>query len=352
VEQLELLRGRGVTFFFFSDDTFTLRRERVIDICRRIAQKRLDITWAAIARVDDVEEEMLFWMRKAGCIQISYGVESGSEAVRGALNKNLDARRIQEAFHLTQRYGILARAYFIYGCPGETMDTVRETLELIGKIRPLAAIFYILDIFPGTALYRDFMKRTGATDDIWLERIEDIMYWETDPDLSREKVLAFGERLRSSFHRDLPRYAEALDLADREDLYPMHADFLSRLAMTFTHGDYAAVEAIPDKEATAERLYERALAYHPDQRAYLGLGILKQRAGAHEEVVPLLDEATRAYPQSEQLHLCLAVSLMNLTRYAEVLQILEKFPRSSQALRFAAACHEALDDRRGRPPRS
>jgi anaerobic magnesium-protoporphyrin IX monomethyl ester cyclase len=79
VTQMERLREKGVTFFFVSDDTFTLKRELVIDICRRIIESRLNIIWVAISRVDCVDEEMLRWMRRAGCTQISYGVESGSQ---------------------------------------------------------------------------------------------------------------------------------------------------------------------------------------------------------------------------------------------------------------------------------
>ena len=78
VTQIERLHGRGVHFFYFSDDTFTVDKERVIAICRGIMERGLSITWNAISRVDRVDEEILYWMRQAGCIQISYGVESGS----------------------------------------------------------------------------------------------------------------------------------------------------------------------------------------------------------------------------------------------------------------------------------
>ena len=78
---------RGSRFFYFSDDTFTANKKRVVDICKKIIEKELDITWNAISRVDYVTEEILYWMRKAGCIQISYGVESGSEKIRNFLRK-------------------------------------------------------------------------------------------------------------------------------------------------------------------------------------------------------------------------------------------------------------------------
>ncbi len=127
----------------------------------------------------------------------------------------------------------------------------------------------------------DFYKRVaGVTDDIWLERVEDILYFETDPKLDREQVLSFGRELRQSFYEGLPEAVAALELEDREEFYLLHAEFLSRLAMTFDHGDYAGIEAIPNKTSIAENLYRRALGYHPDQRAYLGLGIILQKEGS------------------------------------------------------------------------
>jgi len=89
VEQMEHLYQKGITFFYISDDTFTMRKDRVIQICKKIIEKEMKITWFAIARVNHVDEEVLYWMRKAGCIQISYGVESGSEKIRKVLNKNI-----------------------------------------------------------------------------------------------------------------------------------------------------------------------------------------------------------------------------------------------------------------------
>ncbi|MGB9498107.1 MAG: B12-binding domain-containing radical SAM protein, partial [Dissulfuribacterales bacterium] len=275
VRQLELLYNRGISFFYFSDDTFTIRKARVIEICKKILERRLPITWAAISRVNYVDQEILYWMRKSGCIQISYGVESGSEKIREVLRKKIATSQIRKAFELTRKFGIMARAYFIYGSPGENWDTIQETIDLIREIKPLSIIFYILDIFPGTGLYADFIKMTGATDDIWLEKIEDIMYFETDPGLSRDLILAFGERLRSAYYQSLPEFVEEIHLVDKEELYPMHADFLSRLGMTFSHGDYAKIEAVGDRERIAEKLYLRALRYFPDHRAYLGLGIIK-----------------------------------------------------------------------------
>jgi len=341
VGQLERLARKGVHFFYVSDDTFTLHKKRVIEICKKIIDFGLLIHWAAISRADCVDEEVLRWMRKAGCIQISYGVESGSEKNRQLLNKRITEKQIENAFRLTTDHGIMARAYFIYGCPGETDETINETIELMDRIKPLGAIFYILDLFPGTALYEDYCKRSGATDDIWLRRIEDILYFEIDPGLDREHVLAFGERLRNHFYRNLPRYIEGIDLKADPELVPHHADFCSRLAMTLDKGEYAKIDAIPNKVQTAERLYRRAISYHPDARAYLGLGILAQKQHAYLESLKILKKGLSHFQDDEGLNICIAVTYMNQGRFQKALEHLLSYQTAEGVQTLIDHCRRA-----------
>jgi radical SAM superfamily enzyme YgiQ (UPF0313 family) len=342
VDQLELLHRRGIDHFFISDDTFTVNKKRAIDVCREIIRRRLPIQWQAISRVDMIDEEMLYWMRKAGCIQISYGVEHGSPKIRRLLNKNLKTEDIERAFALTPSYGMMSRAYFIYGCPGENRDTVRASIELMRRIKPLGAIFYLLDIFPGTALYEDFKRRHNLTDDVWLNRIEDILYFETDPHLSREQVMAFGRELRAAFYENLSSFVDAVQLVDKPDLFPQHADFLSRLAMTFDHGEYAAIDAVRGKSEIARKLYRQALGYHPDARAYLGLGILNQKEGRYETSLEILSEGLQHFPDHEHLNVCLAISHMNTGKYPKALSHLLPFQHSAQTLPLIVDCYRAL----------
>jgi len=345
VGQIERLYKRGVNFFFVSDDTFTLKKPLVIDICKKILECGLNITWAAISRVDCVDAEILRWMRRAGCIQISYGVESGSPEIRNFFNKNLKKDDIQNAFDLTRKYGIMARAYFIYGSPGENSATIQASIDLVNEIRPLGAIFYILDVFPGTRLYEIYRERFGIDDTIWDSRIEDILWFEHDPEISAEAVLSFGKTLRENFYRNLPQFAESLELADDPELYPFHADFLSRLAMTFIHGDYAAVAEISRKAETGEMLYRRALAYAPDHRAFWGLGMLLHQQGKTAESAEILAQGAARFPESEQLALCLGVCLMNQGKFQAATEHLRRFPYSADALRYLVQCCRATGDK-------
>lgn len=343
VNQLDNLHKNGIDFFYISDDTFTLRKDRVIAICQEIIHRNLKISWFAISRVSCVDADILYWMRKAGCIQISYGVESGSERIReNILNKQLKVDDLKHAFNLTTSYGILPRAYFIYGSPGETEETIRESLELMDEIKPLSAVFYILDIFPGTALYLDYLKRCGNKEDLWLQKIEDVMYFETDDSLNQEMILNFGQMLRDSYYRRLAGYVDSIELVDEEELYPGHADFLARLALTFAHGDYSRIEEIGDKEKIAEKLFIRSIQYYPLERSYLGLGVVKQKNGYYRESVDCMREGLRYFPASEPLNRCLAISYMNLGRFREALPLLEKFKDSPETSGHLDICYKAL----------
>ncbi|RLB07825.1 MAG: B12-binding domain-containing radical SAM protein [Deltaproteobacteria bacterium] len=345
VKELELQYRRGINFFYVSDDTFTIDKKRVIRICELIEEKGMDINWVAISRVNYVDDDILRKLRRAGCIQISYGVESGSEKIRKVLKKRIRTKDIVKAFRSTVRYGIMPRAYFIYGSPGESWETINESVELIKKIKPLSVIFYILDIFPGTELYEDFKKRLNVSDEIWLKKIEDIMYFETDPALTKEMVLSFGEKLRKEFFGNLPQFAEAIELVDDKEFYRFHADFLSRLGLTFSHGDYAQNKLIPNSDDVAQKLFERSLNYYPNPRAYLGLGMIFQKKRKFEDSVKILKEGINQFPQNDRLNLCLAVSYMNLQQFVEALSCLARCKENRESLYYMACCYRVLGDR-------
>jgi len=345
VEQLAMLAARGITFFYVSDDTFTLNSDLVIAVCREIIERGLKITWQAISKVSAINGEMLFWMRKAGCVQISYGVESGSPQIRRLLCKDIRNDQITRAFELTVAHGILARAYFIYGAPGECDRTIEETLDLIRQIKPLSAIFYILDIFPGTALYEAFKERTGATDDIWLERKEDILYFESDPDLDQDQVLAFGRRLRSTYHQWLPDLACRIAFKDDPELRSEQADFLSRLAMTFSHGDYAGIQSVPSPLNTAQILFQRALKLHPDHRAFWGLALVYQLKDTPQLAVQTLKQGLEHFPRSPELNISMGIAYAAQSRYDKALDHLLPFEDIPEARAHIARCKSAAGKR-------
>ena len=343
VGQLERLHEKGVNFFYFSDDTFTLRKDRVIEICRQIVDRRLDISWYAISRVNCVNEEILYWMRRAGCVQISYGVESGSESIRRFYNKGIKDEEIRRAFEWTRRLGMIPRAYFIYGAPGDNKKTIDESIALMREIKPLAMVSYILDLYPGTKLYEDFKRRHRLNEDFWLQPIEDLMYFEIDPRMDQEEVFWMGRRLKRAYYSMLPSIIETLEFDDREELRPHFSGFLARLGLTFTHGDYAKNDLIPEKERIAEHLFKKALYYAPNPDAFLGLGILFQKMRRFDDSINIIKEALKFYPQSIDLNLCIGITYMNKGEFEQALNYFRPFEGTAKVDGFIAICKERLD---------
>ncbi len=341
VNQIKTLNKNNINFFYISDDTFTLKKDLVISVCKELVEEGLPISWNAISRVDKVDEDILYWMRKAGCIQISYGVESGCEDTRSLLNKNMATDDILRAFELTTRFGILSRAYFIYGCPGEGPKVLDANIRLMDAINPLGAIFYILDMFPGTQLYQAYLKRNNLTHDIWLERKEDIMYWETDVDLDKTLITQTGDALRNHFHENLPNYVSRINLVDDPSLAKEHGDFLSRLGMTFTVGDYSKDDRILNAINIGKDLFNQALTYHPDPKAYLGLGLVHQKSRSFQGSVAILQQGLDRYPNDAQIRLCLGTSLMNLGKFSLAMECFQPISHLEQARQLMEQCRSS-----------
>jgi len=345
-DEVQNLVKKGVTHFYISDDTFTMDKDRVIEFCEFLIKEKLDITWNAISRTDFIDEDILLAMRKAGCIQLSFGVESGSQKIRKLLGKPIKQEKIIKAFSLTASYGILPRAYFIYGSPGETEQTIQESIDLLKTIKPLSAIFYLLVIFPGTHLYQSAVNKGLLTEDLWHQRIEDLPFFEVDTTLDFTKVKAFGDRLRSEFYNNIDTFAQNINLVDIKELYPFHADFLSRLAMTFSHGEYAADTRVKHQEVTSKMLYERALSYAPDEKAFLGLAMVMQKKRRFDIAIAFLEKGLAHWPGNKNLNICMGVCLMNTGQFKTALQFFEKFKNFSETNQYINICHKNISGQR------
>jgi len=168
-----LYKDYNVRSFIFFDDLFFLNKDRAIEICKGIIERKLEVGWVAEGRVNLVDRELLKWMKKAGCYRIDYGVESGSPNILENINKKINVEQIKNAFGLTHEFGIKPVAYLMVGNPGETDVTIRETIQLMEQIKP----YYtntggILWILPNTEIY-EMSKKLGIIDDsYWQKNIE------------------------------------------------------------------------------------------------------------------------------------------------------------------------------------
>ncbi len=156
LDELEgIVKDLGIQSIILYDDLFTLDRQRVIEICQGILQRDLRFHWKCEGRVDRVDEEALSWMKRAGCVMIAYGVESGNQIGLDYLRKGITLSQIRRAFALTRNAGIRPMAYFILGIPVETFAQGLQTVKFARELDPDYAQFSILSPYPGTRLYEE-----------------------------------------------------------------------------------------------------------------------------------------------------------------------------------------------------
>ncbi|MBN1625852.1 MAG: radical SAM protein [Deltaproteobacteria bacterium] len=148
-----LIDQYGLREINIDDGTFTTKRDRVIDFCRRIKKGKLDLIWTCNGRVDNLDDEMLMEMKRSGCKMIRLGVESGSQEVLDKIRKGLTLKQIEEGFKLVKRSGIQALGGFMFGFPYDTRETVEQTIKFAKKLSPDQVQFSINMCYPGTSLY-------------------------------------------------------------------------------------------------------------------------------------------------------------------------------------------------------
>lgn len=151
-----LVKTHGVCDITFYDDEFTIDSWRVYDLCDHIQD--LDLTWTCEARADLVSKSILRTMRQAGCRLIYFGIESGNQEVLDGLNKHIRLEQVELAVRQTQEAGIKAAGYFMLGCPGETPQTMQETIDFATGLHLDHAQFSACSPLPGSRLYDQYVK--------------------------------------------------------------------------------------------------------------------------------------------------------------------------------------------------
>ena len=169
VDEMEACERMGIKEIFIYDDTFTIRRDRVMEICRLYRERGLTIKWDSRAHINTITEPMLDAMAASGVTRLHYGVEAGTEEITKVLKKGIDLNRTREVFRESKKRGITTLGYFMIGNPGETKEQAIETIEFA---RRLDADFIHLSVatpFPATELYRMAFKVGLYQNDYWRE---------------------------------------------------------------------------------------------------------------------------------------------------------------------------------------
>jgi radical SAM superfamily enzyme YgiQ (UPF0313 family) len=200
VNELVYLRDHyGVSDFFFWSESFTIIKAAIKELCREIIRRNLDVRWVCNSRVDNVDEELLQLMKQAGCWMISYGIESGEQAVLDAIKKDITLDQVRHAIRLTRKVGFQIAGHFVLGLPGETPASLRKTYDFACSLDLDYAQFYCASPWPGSEFYT-MAKREG-----WLgssnwddyEQDKSILNY---PGLSAEQITRFRDWATRRFY--------------------------------------------------------------------------------------------------------------------------------------------------------
>ncbi len=221
VDEMEhLVTEYGIKEIFFYDDTFTLDARRVEQICDTIVDRGLQISWNISTHVNTVSRELLHKMKRAGCWQIAYGIETGDPLVMKDIMKGTTIDEVRERIEWTVEAGIEAKGLFMIGHPTDTPETIARTVEFARSLPIASANFKITTPFVGTPL-RDMAAEYGDIAE------DDYRNYMGDPNeavfvtngLTREFLMGVQRRAYYRFYSRPSRLARlARTMAGREHL--------------------------------------------------------------------------------------------------------------------------------------
>lgn len=163
VDEIENALALGYDRISFTDDVFTMKKERVLKVCNEINQRGLHFLWECLGRVDSIDYPTALEMKKAGCFRIFFGIESGNDNILKLMKKDITIEQAKMAVEATSRAGIQVGAFFIIFYPGETQQTILDTLRFSASL-PLDYLGLTLPYFlPGTTLF-DRLAGCGEND--------------------------------------------------------------------------------------------------------------------------------------------------------------------------------------------
>ncbi len=167
VEEIEnLVTKYGIKDIQIFDDTFSLIPSRVEKICKGIIEKKLDVGWNCMTRVDKINPELLALMRKAGCYEIGFGIESGSDRILQFIKKSTTTDLIRKGVKMTKDAGIDVRGFFMIGFPTETKEEILQTIKFAKDLDVDVAQFMVSTPLPGTEMW-EIAKQNGTISDDW-----------------------------------------------------------------------------------------------------------------------------------------------------------------------------------------
>jgi radical SAM superfamily enzyme YgiQ (UPF0313 family) len=190
MEELWQLKRLGIHNIHMYSDLFTVSRDQVVELCKLMIAEDIKIKWMCNSRVDFVDQEMLGLMGRAGCRLISWGIESGNEQILKHARKGAYPDKAERALRWAKKSGIMNWGYFIIGLPGETEETIRQTIDFAKKLPLDIALFHVAAPYPGTPFFFEVIKEGWFRQGTRWEQVDMDKGTVLDyPNLSAERLL-------------------------------------------------------------------------------------------------------------------------------------------------------------------
>lgn len=199
-----LISNYDIEGIWFADDTFTVNPKRVINFCRMLKKDNIRLVWACQARVNTVSDEVLKEMKNAGCVQLDFGVESGSEKVLKVLKKDTNIPMIKRAFSLAKKHNIRTLATFMVNNPFETKSDIEQTFKLAKELSADFTTFFYTTPFPGTELYslakgQGWLDNSEGYSEGWNVRTAQLPVMNNDSGLTKEELMKLRSKMQNHF---------------------------------------------------------------------------------------------------------------------------------------------------------
>lgn len=188
IKEMKYVKSLGLNNVIFFSDTFTLYKDWVNELCNKMIEEKLNIKWVCNSRVDTVDRETLFLMRKAGCWLMSFGIESGDQGILDGVKKQIKIEDIKRTVKDANDSGILTFGHFILGLPGETKETLNKTIKFSRGLDLDFVMFYIATPLPGSEIYEGYK---GKIEENWknFEYSSQVLNKELDLEEAQRKAL-------------------------------------------------------------------------------------------------------------------------------------------------------------------
>lgn len=210
----ELKKVYSVKNITFMDDSFTINRKRVKELCAALIEDNIGITWSCLTRVNIISDEIIALMKKAGCTKVDVGIESGNQRVLDLINKGITVEQVRKAAEILRRNKMYWSGFFMFGFPTETENEIFDTINFLKELKPNWANISIFTPYPGTELYKLSLEKDLISEppDYTLYSHQNSKLRFTDK-ISRERFYSLARHVLSEVHKYNSSYASLLKRA-------------------------------------------------------------------------------------------------------------------------------------------